>query len=72
MGSAGCWKAGGMGGLAGVDWSGVKVLAEGDPLAGHWPDLAALIRSIEGGALKGAARKAEREKPADNGGEHGR
>lgn len=50
-----------MGGLSGIDWASAKALADPEDFDG----LKDLLLAIETGALKGAARKAEQDKPRD-------
>lgn len=63
--SPGAWKTAGLGGLAGLDWAGLKALSDGVEGA-DWPTLAELFREIEAGALKGAARKADNNRPSQD------
>lgn len=63
--SPGVWKAGGMGGVTGLDWAAARAMSDGEA----WDALVPLLRAIEVGALRGAARKATQDKPG--GGDHG-
>lgn len=58
--SAGIWKSGGFGALTGIDWAAARALHKAAPEI-SWREIAGLLRFVEGGALKGAARKAEQQ-----------
>lgn len=64
--SAGVWRWGALGGLAGIDWQ-AAALVHGD--SETWPGVREALRHYEAGALEGAAEKARQRDPgAETGG----
>ena len=67
--SAGVWRWGAMGGLAGIDWQAAHIV-HGD--ATTWPEVKEALRFYEAGATAGAAERAKSQDHQGGGGERAR